>query len=90
MGNTEGAQVDEAGRHVWVVTWGRPGRRDWRAVLVLAYEAEEARVIARHANPGLLPPDAAVLAAPATARAALRGDDEGLLSPNLPLLREDS
>lgn len=67
------SEVDDQGRHVWVVTWGRPGRRDFRAVLVLAYEAEEARRVAHEAHPHLLAPDAAVLAAPATARAALAG-----------------
>jgi hypothetical protein len=77
--------VDAAGRHVWVVTWGRPGRRDWKAVLVFAYEADEARHIARDAYPGLLPPDAAVLAAPATARAVLRGEPSGTAT-HLPLL----
>ncbi|HEV7888882.1 MAG TPA: hypothetical protein VGO92_15090 [Acidimicrobiales bacterium] len=79
----EAAMVDESGRHVWVVTWGRPGRRDWRAVLVFAFDADEARAVAFDAAPHLLPPDAAVLAAPATARAAIAGRP----AANLPLIR---
>ena len=79
-------EVDEAGRAVFVVTWGRPGRRDWRAVLVLAYEADEALAVARHAYPELLPPDAAVLAADATARSVLAGSPDPTVA-HLPLLR---
>jgi hypothetical protein len=71
--NPGSAPADEQGRYVWVVTWGRPGRRDWQAVLVLAFEADEARAVARLAYPHILPPDAAVLAAPATARSVLDG-----------------
>ncbi|MDQ1438965.1 MAG: hypothetical protein QOK43_2594 [Acidimicrobiaceae bacterium] len=77
--------TDAQGRYVWVVTWGRPGRTDWRAVLVLAYEAEEACNLARDANRDLLPPDAAVLAAPATARSVLDGRPAATVA-HLPLL----
>ena len=78
-------QVDGAGRHVWVVTWGKPGRRDWRAVLVLAYEADEARALAHDAFPDLFPPDAAVLAADATARSVLAGSPDATVA-HLPVL----
>ena len=66
-----------------MVTWGRPGRRDWQAVLVLAFDAEEACAIARGAYPALLPPDAAVLAAEATARSVMAGEPVA----NLPVVR---
>jgi hypothetical protein len=79
-------EVDKQGRHVFVVTWGRPGRRDWRAVLVLAYDPDEACVTARAAYPDLLPPEAAVPASPATARAVLSGRPEPTAA-NLPILR---
>lgn len=49
----------------WIVTWGRPGRRDWKVVHVEAYDADEALQAAREDHPHLLPPDAAILAAPA-------------------------
>jgi hypothetical protein len=77
--------TDDEGRYVWVVTWGRPGRIDWKAVVVLAYEGEEARQIARAAMPDRLPPDAAVLAAPATARSVLAGTPDPAVA-HLPLL----
>jgi hypothetical protein len=77
--------TDDAGRYVWVVTWGRPGRMDWRAVLVKAYDAEEARQAARDEYPHLLPPEGVVLAAPATARSVLAGRPDATVK-NLPLL----
>jgi hypothetical protein len=66
--------ADAAGRHVWVVTWGRPGRVDWKAVLALAYDPDHALALARRRFPDLRPPDAAVLAAAATARSVLAGE----------------
>lgn len=56
----------------WIVAWGRPGRRDWHTVKVLAYEADEALAAAREAHPHLPPPQYAFLAdgdPPADARA---------------------
>ena len=79
--------TDPEGRFVWVVTWGRPGRRDWRAVLVKAYDADEAKQAARAAAPELLPPEGVVLASDATAQAVLAGADNADAAPNfLPLL----
>lgn len=46
----------------WVVAWGRPGRRDWHTVTVLAYDADEALVAAKEAHPELPPPQYAFLA----------------------------
>lgn len=66
--------ADAAGRHVWVVTWGRPGRVDWKAVLALAYDPEDALALARRRYPDLRPPDAAVPAAASTARSVLGGE----------------
>lgn len=77
--------TDDQGRYVWVVTWGRPGRVDFRAVLVKAYDAEEARQAARRFYPGLFPPEGVVLAAPATARSVLDGRPDPTVR-NLPLL----
>ena len=45
--------------HVFVVTWGQPGRTDWRAVLVRAGDPDEALVAAREAYPERLPPTVA-------------------------------
>jgi len=64
---------DEAGRFVWLVTWGRPGRVDWLAVLALAHEPDAALAAARRAYPDRLPPEDAFLASAATARAVLAG-----------------
>ena len=80
-----GAPTDDQGRFVWVVTWGRPGRVDWRAVLVLAYDADDARQRARHEYPHLLAPEGVVRANPATAAAALEGRSDPAVA-NLPLL----
>jgi hypothetical protein len=44
----------------WLVTWGRPGRVDWRVVRVMAHDAEEALVIARELHPDLPPPQVAL------------------------------
>lgn len=77
--------TDAEGRYVWVVTWGRPGRVDWRAVLVKAYDAEEAKQAACDAYPHLLPPEGVVLAAPSTARSVLAGRPDAS-AKNLPLL----
>lgn len=65
--------TDEAGRFVWIVTWGVPGRPQWHAVLVRAHEPDEAISIAREAYPDRLPPDAAVLVSPEAARSVLEG-----------------
>jgi len=54
-------QPDASGRFTWVVTWGRPGRRDWKVVHIQAYDADEALQTAREQHPHLLPPDAAIL-----------------------------
>lgn len=67
------ALTDEHGRAVWLVSWGQMHRTDWRAVLVKAYDADEALAVAREKFPERLPPDRAVLAAEPTARAALDG-----------------
>ena len=67
------ALTDDRGRFVWLVSWGQMHRTDWRAVLVKAYEADEAIAVASAAFPDRLPPDRAVLAAEPTARAALEG-----------------
>lgn len=52
---------------MWVVTWGRPGRVDWHAAYVVAFDPDDALVVARSHRPELLPPSAA---APATSSAA--------------------
>lgn len=83
--STQAPPTDDQGRYVWVVTWGRPGRIDWRAVLVMAYDADEARQHAVTANPHLLPPDGVVLAAASTARSVLDGTPDPTVR-NLPLL----
>jgi hypothetical protein len=64
---------DEAGRFVWLVTWGRPGRVDWLAVLALAHDPDAALAAARQAYPDRLPPDEAFLASAPTAQAVLDG-----------------
>ncbi|MBW3667634.1 MAG: hypothetical protein KY443_00355 [Actinobacteria bacterium] len=66
-----GPPTDEAGRFVWTVTWGRPGRADWRAALVLAYDPDEASVVAADAQPDRMRPQEAFLADDTTARAVL-------------------
>ena len=40
----------------WMVTWGRPGRHDWRVEWVVAHDADEALTLAREAHPELLTP----------------------------------
>ncbi len=67
--------TDESGRFVWTVTWGRPGRADWKAVLVLAYDADEAVSLASAARPDWLRPREAFLASETTARSVLHPDD---------------
>lgn len=77
---------DDRGRFVWTVTWGRPGRADWKAVLVLAHDAEEARLLAAEARPEWLRPQEVFLASEATARAVLVPD--GADTPvTLPVVR---
>jgi hypothetical protein len=66
--------TDEVGRFVWMVTWGRPGRADWQAALVLAYDVDEARAVAAASQPGRLRPQEAFLADEATARTVLTPD----------------
>jgi hypothetical protein len=63
--------TDESGRFVWTVTWGRPGRADWKALHVLAYDEDEAVVLASGARPEWLRPREVFLAAEPTARAVL-------------------
>jgi hypothetical protein len=70
---------DDDGRVVWIITWGRPGRVDWLAVLVTAFDPDEALEVARRAYPDRLPPDSAVLASPSTARAVFGGQRVGQL-----------
>ena len=65
--------TDETGRFVWLVSWGQLHRTDWLAVLVKAYDPDEAIAVARDHYPDRLPPESAVLAAEPTARAALDG-----------------
>lgn len=66
--------TDGAGRFVWMVTWGRPGRADWRAALVLAYDVDEARVVAADAQPDRMRPHEAFLADDSTARSVVSND----------------
>jgi hypothetical protein len=63
-----------AADYVWVVGWGRLARSDWRAVLVTAYDSEEAIALAAGAFPDRLRPEYAVLASDALTRAVLAGD----------------
>lgn len=79
--------TDDAGRFVWMVTWGRPGRADWRAALVLAYDVDEARVVAADAQPDRMRPQEAFLADDSTARAVLSpGTGAGAVPLALPVL----
>ncbi|MDQ3757919.1 MAG: hypothetical protein M3394_08715 [Actinomycetota bacterium] len=66
--------TDHDGRFLWTVSWGRPGRHDWQAVLAWAYDADEALVTIREAHLDRPPPQHAFLAAEHTARAALAGE----------------
>lgn len=77
---------DEWGRFVWTVTWGRPGRADWKAVLVVAHDADEALVLATSARPQWLRPQEVFLASEATARAVL-DPDAADVPVTLPVLR---
>lgn len=79
--------TDDAGRFVWMVTWGRPGRADWRAALVLAYDVDEARVVAADAQPDRMRPQEAFLADDSTALAVLSDDARpGVVPLALPVL----
>lgn len=78
--------VDESGRSVFIVAWGRPGRSDWQAVLVVAYDADEARALVADAYPDRFRPQHAFPAAEATARAVLAGRDDPTVA-HLPVLR---
>jgi hypothetical protein len=77
---------DEHGRSVFIVGWGRPGRADWQAVLVLAHEADEACALVADAYPERLRPQHALPASDATARAVISGLDDPTIG-NLPVLR---
>ena len=59
---------------MWLVTWGRPARTDWAAVLVKAHDPDEALRLAAEAHPERFRPTAAVPAAEPVARAVLAGD----------------
>lgn len=76
-----GPPTDIAGRFVWVVTWGRLGRADWQAALVLAYDVDEARVIAADARPDRMRPQEAFLADDSTARTVLFPDARAGAAP---------
>lgn len=78
--------TDDTGRSVFIAGWGRPGRSDWKAVLVLAFDADEARVLVAEAYPDRFPPDHAFPASEATARSVLSGDADPTIS-QLPVLR---
>lgn len=71
---------------MWMVTWGRPGRADWQAALVLAYDVDEARTVAAAAQPGRLRPQEAFLADEPTARAVLTPDEASAPFLRLPVL----
>ena len=82
--------TDDTGRFVWMVTWGRPGRADWRAALVLAYDVDEARVVAADAQPDRMRPREAFLADDSTARTVLAGEvAAGAVPLALPVLNAD-
>lgn len=71
---------------VWTVTWGRPGRADWKAVLVVAHDPDEALATAMEARPEWLRPQEVFLASDAVARAVL--DPERADTPvTLPVVR---
>jgi hypothetical protein len=78
--------TDADGRSVFIVSWGRPGRSDWQAVLVLAYDPDEARTVVGEAYPDRFRPDNAIPASAATARSVLDGTPDPTVS-HLPLLR---
>ena len=86
MGAQGTPPTDEAGRFVWMVTWGRPGRADWQAALVLAHDVDEARVVAAEAQPGRLRPQEAFLADEPTARVVVDGDADAAPFVRLPVL----
>jgi hypothetical protein len=65
--------TDEQGRAVWLVTWGHLYRSDWEAVLVKAYDPDDAIRVAGEALPERLRPRQAVLASEPIARAVLAG-----------------
>lgn len=46
----------------WLVTWGVPGRPGWRSIVVEAFDAEDAMVIAAELRPDLPRPRTAFLA----------------------------
>jgi hypothetical protein len=77
--------VDEAGRSVFLVSWGRPGRSDWQAVLVVAHDPDEARTRVAEAFPERFRPQHALPAAEATTRAVLAGRHDPTVS-HLPVL----
>ncbi|HVF74291.1 MAG TPA: hypothetical protein VM938_04530 [Acidimicrobiales bacterium] len=79
--------ADDGGRFVWTVTWGRPGRADWKALHVLAYDADEAVVLASAARPEWLRPQEVFLAAEATARAVLDPEAAADVPVTLPVVR---
>jgi hypothetical protein len=62
------------GRTVWLVTWGRPARSDWAAVLVVAFDPDEAMAVATERFPDRWQPTTAVPAAAPVARAVLAGE----------------
>ncbi len=77
---------DESGRSVFIVGWGRPGRSDWQAVIVLAYDADEARALVGDAYPERFRPQHALPASKATAQAVLSGHDDPTIT-HLPIVR---
>lgn len=85
-----GPPTDDTGRFVWMVTWGRPGRADWRAALVLAHDVDEARVVGADARPDRMRPQEAFLADDTTARAVLSNEaGPGAVPLALPVLNAD-
>ena len=69
-----GKLTDEQGRAVWLVTWGHLYRSDWQAVLVKAYDPDDAIRLTAEALPERVRPAHAVLASEPIARAVLAGE----------------
>jgi hypothetical protein len=68
------ALTDEQGRGVFLVTWGHLYRADWQAVLVKAFDEEDAVRAVAEAYPERLRPQQAVPASEPIARAVLAGE----------------
>jgi len=60
-GSVQGGELGE-GPWRWIVTWGVLLHRGWASVVVEAFDADEALVLARSERPDLPPPRTAFLA----------------------------